>query len=256
MQHLFAFAHADEQLPYNTIIDALKKDFKEYEQLLAANYRLIDPPKAVVWTTPEYANTIFSTSPLPAYTRNEAIFFSPDQAFWLATFRQQQGPAFDPLIQQYYQEHLYEQLREILCHELTHHIDLFPGDFDDYDQSDIWVEEGTAFYLPRKLLLSTKDYQELREVERQIAKRLQPLYGQHAVQLFGKASYSQSIDAIMFEYMRSFLLIDAFLTKNYGGDELAFLADYNQFFALRHQISFEAYFAVDLTQLWEEILRD
>lgn len=72
-------------------------------------------------------------------------------------------------MQKFYESYSENQVFIILAHELTHHSDLFLDEFDDEREDSIWFEEGMCFYLPRKILLSEKEFNEITNAERAIS---------------------------------------------------------------------------------------
>ncbi|MGX7163494.1 hypothetical protein [Enterococcus massiliensis] len=255
MENIYAFSEKKEFDKYKETISSLNNVVHNYKQVLEKDYALRKSPRGIVWTTPNHATTIFSKNPIPAFTRDNVIFFSPDEEKWREIFHEQLGNHSLPWIDDYYKENLFNQLADVLCHELTHHIDLFPGEFEDYYDSDIWFEEGMAFYIPRKILLTKEKFRQIIKVERTIAKSLNVEYGGHSILEFGEETYSSSIASIMFDYFRSFLLVNYLTDGLFQGDEKAFLREYNHYFPNRSELSFEQYFQVSLSEIWIEILK-
>ncbi|WP_440894824.1 hypothetical protein ACS127_09610 [Amphibacillus sp. Q70] len=256
MKYIYAFETKQEYSEYEDVISQLIPEINQYKAILEEKYELKELPNGFVWTTPYIASHIFSNIKLPAYTRNEAIYLSPDKTKWLDIFHEQQGDYAMEWVDEYYKNNMFSQLREIACHELTHHIDLFPGTFDDYADSDIWFEEGMAFYIPRKNLLSTAEMEEITKIERTIAKQLNEKYGNHSVFDFGEETYEGSIDSIMFDYFRSYLIIKFIVEQFFSGDELDLLKKYNDYFPNRKSINFESYFNISLAEIWQQILKE
>lgn len=81
---------------------------------------------------------------------------SPDLNKWRKLFLGQLEKRDLPTVHHFYENFSENHLLIIMAHELTHHIDLFPDEFDEREDS-IWFEEGMCFYLPRKTLLSEKN---------------------------------------------------------------------------------------------------
>lgn len=256
MKYIYAFENEQEHSKYEDVINQLIPEINRYKNILEEKYQLKELPNGFIWTTPYIASNIFSDIKLPAYTRNEAIYLSPDKTKWLDIFHEQLGGYDMEWIDEYYKNNIFRQLRELACHELTHHIDLFPGTFDDYANSDIWFEEGMAFYIPRKNLLSLAELEEITRVELSIAKQLDKKYGNHSIFDFGEETYDGSIDSIMFDYFRSYLIIKYLVEKKFAGNELTLLKEYNEYFPSRKSINFESYFKVSLDEIWQQIIKD
>ena len=62
-------------------------------------------------------------------------------------------------------------------------------------------------YLPRKILLSEVEFNEITKVESELVEVFKEKYGKHSLDEFGKSSYQGSLTSIMFDYWRSFLAV-------------------------------------------------
>ena len=64
-----------------------------------------------------------------------------------------------------------------------------------------------CFYLPRKLLLSEQEFNEITNAEFQLFEAFKDKYGKHSLEAFGSSSYQGSLSSIMFDYWRSYLSV-------------------------------------------------
>lgn len=255
IKNIYAFETKEEYHQVEKTISNLKNQIVNYQKILEDKYFLLEPPKAIVWTSSFAAKNIFSNTWTMAYTRQDSIFISVNKVDWLEVFHEQLDGNNITEIDDYYTNNIDLQLRELVCHELTHHIDLFPGDFDDYELFDMWFEEGMAFYLPRKYLLSDEEFKDIYHVEKKLFQVLNSKYGNHSILEFGKGEIEKSIPSMMFDYWRSFLLVN-YLIENKFVDDMDFFEQYNKFFPKRREVSFEEYFGVNFTEIFKEIEYD
>lgn len=229
MQVLEFFEDQSYPQEYGKVMAEVTESFLSYAALLKKEYSLVEEPEYFVWTSQHLATTLFSDVPIPAYTRNTGIFLSPELTVWKNIFHEQLAGEQLPEVDLYYQTHLVDQLKEIACHELTHHLDLFPGDFAD-EWHDIWFEEGMCFYLPRKLLKSPKEFEKITAVEGQLTKVLFPRYGQSSLRNFGEDTYDGTMASIMFEYWRSFLAVKVIVENYFKGDVKECISAYSTWY--------------------------
>lgn len=208
MKQIFAIESSTQLKNLQQTGNHLFNQLQTYQKLLEQDYSLTEPPRGVVWTTEELATTIFSDVPIPAYTNRDLIYMSPEKEKWTSIFLNQLEDRNLPEIRRYYETYTDLQMLEVLAHELTHHIDLFPDDFEDDNwESDIWFEEGMCFYLPRKLLLSEEEFHAITDVEETLEKEFRSTYGNHPLSEFGSESYSGNLTSIMYDYWRSYLAV-------------------------------------------------
>ncbi|MCU9612610.1 hypothetical protein OEV98_03405 [Caldibacillus lycopersici] len=207
MKQIYAFETKEEYEKFQKVIQSFDRKLKDYQNTLEKDYALVDLPKGVVWTTEELATTVFSELPIPAFTNKNLIYMSPDIHTWRKLLIKQLDGKDLPNIQNFYENFSENHLFVILAHELTHHSDLFMDEFDDERENSIWFEEGMCFYLPRKLLLNEKEFQEITEIETVLVEVFKEKYGHHSLEDFGESSYKGSLSSIMFDYWRSYLSV-------------------------------------------------
>lgn len=207
MKHIYAFERKEEYSKYQDVIQRFGEKLSEYRIILEQQYGLTELPKGILWTSEELATKVFSNIPIPAYTNKDLIYMSPDVESWRKLLLRQLDEKKLPDVQKFYESYSENQVFIILAHELTHHSDLFLDEFEDERENGIWFEEGMCFYLPRKLLLSEQEFNEITNVEFQLFEAFKDKYGKHSLEDFGSGSYQDSLSSIMFDYWRSYLSV-------------------------------------------------
>lgn len=207
MKQIYAFEKIEEYAKYQSIIEGFNKKLKEYQHILEKNYALSEMPKAIMWTSEELATTVLSTIPIPAYTNKDIIYMSPDLLAWRQLFIKQLDGKSLPHIEKFYKNYSENHLLTVLAHELTHHSDLFMDEFEDDRGDSIWFEEGMCEYLPRKLLLTKEEFEEITSVETELVEVFKEKYGLRSLDEFGSSSYEGTLSSIMYDYWRSYLAV-------------------------------------------------
>lgn len=204
MKQVYAYERVSDYEKYEKMTQRMKDLLKPYQFKLEAEYHLKELPKAIVWTTTELATETFSQIPIPAYTNRDIIYFAPDLEEWKRLFLDQLKDKNLPEVRRYYKTISEKHVLAILAHELTHHIDLFPDEFDDERDDSIWFEEGMCEYLPRKFLFSEEEFDQFVNIEGKLVEVFSDQYGGHSLDDFGAKSYEGSLTSIMYDYWRSF----------------------------------------------------
>ena len=218
MKQIYAFERVEEYEKYQNIIQQFSERLKEYQEVLKNEYDLTELPKGILWTTEELATTIFSDIPIPAYTNKDLIYMSPNLESWRKLLVRQLDGKELPNIQRFYENYSVDHLFIILAHELTHHSNLFLDEFEDEREDSIWFEEGMCFYLPRKILLNEKEFNEITNVETKLVDVFKDEYGKHSLEDFGASSYQGKLSSIMFDYWRSFLAVKFLVEERADSD--------------------------------------
>ncbi|MGM9987628.1 MAG: hypothetical protein ACI35O_10415 [Bacillaceae bacterium] len=224
MKQIYAFEGKEDYEKYQEIIYRFNKKLNVYKKILEKDYALTDIPKGILWTTEELATTVFSEIPIPAYTNKNLIYMSPDLETWRKILVKQLDGKELPNLQRFYENYSENQVFIILAHELTHHSNLFLDDFEDERENSIWFEEGICFYLPRKLLLTEKEFNEITIAEMELVEIFKEKYGNHSIDDFGSNSYQNSLSSIMFDYWRSYLAVK-FLVEEYANNNVKLVFD-------------------------------
>ncbi len=154
MRNVYAFESEKDFKKYEDVIQRFSKKLEKYRTILEEQFQLKDLPKGIIWTSAELATAFFSDVPLPAYTNENFIYFSPDLDHWKNLFLKQLKGRKHPRVEEFYKTMSENHLFSILAHELTHHSDLFLDDFADEREDGIWFEEGMCDYLSRKHTLT------------------------------------------------------------------------------------------------------
>lgn len=240
MKQLYSIETADQLLKLQSAGNRLFQKLMTYKETIHSEYGLTETPKAVMWTTGELAMETFSKIPIPAFTSRNMIMMSPDIEEWKQLFLKQLEDKQLPDIRSFYQGLSEEHILVILAHELTHHIDLFPVEFEEYGES-IWFEEGMCFYLPRKLLLNQEEFDEITQTEEVLVEIFKEKYGQHDLEEFGSGSYEGSLTSIMYDYWRSYLRVKHLVETVAGGDIHQVFRWYNEWHSSKQEVSFSRY---------------
>lgn len=245
MKHIFAFESIEEYAEYEPIIQRFQERLADYLHTLQQNYALTDKPKGIVWTSAELATSVLSEIPIPAYTNKDLIYFSPDLGAWRSLFLGQLDGKVLPHIREFYDNYSENHLFTIVAHELTHHSDLFPDDFDEEREDSIWFEEGMCEYLPRKLLLSAAEFADIAAVEQELVAEFADQYGSRPLDEFGSGSYGAGMSSIMFDYWRSFLAVRYLVEERFGNDIQAVFAKYHRWHNDGRRVSLTEHFGLE-----------
>lgn len=223
MESIYAFQHFDELEQRKTLIERLEQQSNAYLQMLRDEYRVTEPPEFIVWTTKKLATTAFSKVPVPAYTNATTIYIAPDIEEWIDFHLSQFDEAdFTPTvatrIRSYYETMMVDDVFQILAHELTHHSDYFPDDFEDPRKNAIWFEEGMCEYLSRTFAFTPERYQENVHIESELIRVYREKLGHSSLDNFGVASYDNpSITALMLNYWRSHAAVRYLVEDKFQG---------------------------------------
>ncbi|MGF9940197.1 hypothetical protein G5716_06550 [Bacillus pacificus] len=244
MKHIYAFEKKEEYEKYQEIIHRFNIKLDDYQKVLENEYGLRDLPKGILWTNEELATTIFSDLPIPAYTNKNLIYMSPDVVTWRNILIKQLDGKDLPDVQRFYENYSENQVFIILAHELTHHSDLFLDEFEDEREDSIWFEEGMCFYLPRKILLSEKEFNEITMIEMKLVNAFKYKYGKHSLDDFGGDSYQGSLSSIMFDYWRSYLAVKYLVEVHANNDVKLIFEEYHNWDREGRKVPLTHYFGI------------
>lgn len=244
MKHIYAFEKKEEYEKYQEIIHRFNIKLDDYQKILENEYALRDLPKGILWTNEELATTIFSDLPIPAYTNKNLIYMSPDVVTWRNILIKQLDGKELPDVQRFYENYSENQVFIILAHELTHHSDLFLDEFEDEREDSIWFEEGMCFYLPRKILLSEKEFNEITMIEMKLVDTFKYKYGKHSLDDFGSNSYQGSLSSIMFDYWRSYLAVKYLVEVHANNDVKLAFEEYHNWVKEGRKVPLTYYFGI------------
>ncbi len=228
MEYIYAVAHEGELAEYRRFTARTEGRLAGYLEFLKARYRVSELPRAIVWASRETATRLFSDLPVPAYTNEYRVVFCPVLAAWQDIYlRQLDGMEGCGALERYYRERLSENhVLQILGHELAHHSDHFPDEWDG-ERGGVWFEEGMAEYISRSYFLTGQEYAEALEQNRALVKLLGPRYGAGSLEDFGEGTYQEGYAGIFFAYWRSFLAVHR-LVEEAGGDTGQVFASYRR----------------------------
>ena len=225
IKQIFAFETKADYERYEADINYLIEKLQQYEMFLKENFKLIHMPTSIVWTSSELATTVFSNIPVPAFTNQHTIYMTPSveewRTFYLSQLENEMLLNEENIeeIKQYFNTITLDHVFCILAHELTHHIELFPDEFDDDRTDGIWFEEGMCEYLSQKFTLTQERYDKLRAIDNKMIALFKPKYGQFSIDQFGMGSYEQhSLAAVMLNYWRSAAAIHFLVEERYEGN--------------------------------------
>lgn len=234
---------------YEEFVTTFEQDLKEYQLILEKDFELKDLPKGIVWTSHELATNVFSDVPIPAFTNKDTIYISADLRAWRKLFIQQLDGKDFYHIQRFYENLSENHILTILGHELTHHSDLFLDEFGDEREDSIWFEEGMCEYLPRKYLLTEREFDEISTIEKELVDIFTEEYGNRSIDEFGSNSYTASLSSIMFDYWRSFLSVKYLVENLYRNNIKAVFEAYHQWDKEGRKLSLTEYFRLDKTSI-------
>ena len=225
MNTLYLVSDETQLQAYHTLYRLMAPKLLPYMEHLQKTYAAQDFPRTLILTDIHTATCGISSIPVPAYTNDFRIVFTPDLSAWQDIYLRQLEPyAADQTqpLRTYYNTYFTENhLMQILGHELAHHSELFLTD-DDYD-TGIWFEEGMAEYISRAYFLTPDQFAAERRANQQLVDLFQSTYGWHSLEDFGQKTYDGNYASIFYEYWRSFLAVDS-LVQRLGSVQAVFAA--------------------------------
>lgn len=244
MKHIYAFETPYEAVKYLEIIESFKVKLNEFKALLEKEYELNDSPRGFIWTPGDIATSVFSDVPIPAYTNRHLVYMTPDIMEWRNFFMNIYGNVENEVIKDFYRNFKEEDILTIAGHEMVHHIDLFPDEFDE-ERESIWFEEGMCDYIARKNLMTPESFETITKVESAVVAYFNEKFGSRSIDQFGTDSYSNDITSIMFDYCRSFLTIQYLVEEQANNNPLEVFKRYNQWHEAGRKEPLSTYFNVE-----------
>lgn len=226
MEHIFAVKNGEELARYQAFLQEVRPRLEDYIRFLQAEYRAEELPRCIVWTSGEAATRLLSDIPVPAYTNDYRVIFTPEEAFWRTVYlRQLEGlpeSGAAEAVRRYYAGGLSRNaVLQILGHELAHHSALFVDDFDEYPSPSSWFEEGMVEYISRKWFLTPKEFAAEEDVNRRLVALLEYRYGGHPLEDFGVHLRCGDHAGLFFDYWRAYLSVSLAIER-LGGVREAF----------------------------------
>lgn len=219
MEHIFAVRDEAQLRRYREFISEIQPRLDEYLAYLDREFGVESFPRAIVWTDERTATKLISDIPIPAYTNDYRVVFTPDLDVWRNIYLHQldglpESPEVREIRDYYTQMLTQNHVLQILGHEFAHHIDLFE---DSDNERGIWFEEGMAEYISRRYFLTGEEFRREAEINRLLVKLQKSRYGNHSLEDFGRETYAGDYASVFFEYWRSFLAVSK-LVEACGGD--------------------------------------
>lgn len=212
MEHVFAVKDRETLERYEAFLRDVRPRLEDYIRFLQSEYQVEELPRAIVWSDPDIAVRLVSDIPVPAYTNDFRVMFTPDLEVWRAVYLRQleglpESAAVDRLREYYANVLSRNHVLQILGHELAHHSALFPDDFDTYPSPSSWFEEGMVEYISRKWFLTDSEFDAEAQANRQLAELLDSRYGGHPLEDFGAHLKTGDHAGLFFDYWRAFLTV-------------------------------------------------
>ena len=221
MEHVFAVRDQGELARYQAFLRDVRPRLENYIRFLQSEYQAEELPRCVVWSSPDIATRLVSDIPVPAYTNDFRVMFTPDLDIWRALYLRQldglpeSGAAAE--VRDHYTTRLsVNHVLQILGHELAHHSALFPDDFETYPAPSTWFEEGMAEYISRKWFLTEEEFAAEERVNRLLTELLRDRYGAHPLEDFGAHLADGDYAGLFFDYWRAFLAVSR-IAEDCGG---------------------------------------
>lgn len=247
MKYLFTVENADMLRRYEAFADDVRKDILAYIRHLQAHFAVTELPRAIEWTSEPIATQVLSELPIPAYTNDRRIVFTPDLDSWRSIYLQQLC-SLDPAdarvrsVRSYYEIMLdHRHLLQILGHELAHHSDWF---VDDAYEQTVWFEEGMAEYISRQYFFPERVFEESYAVNRTLVELLREKRGLRPLEDFGAATYEGDYAGIFFAYWQSALAVKQIIDR-LGGDVARAFDVYHHWCAGSRQTSLASAFGLE-----------
>ncbi|MDE7261935.1 MAG: hypothetical protein K2N78_07770 [Oscillospiraceae bacterium] len=221
MEYVFAVKDQETLARYQAFLQDVRPRLEDYIRFLQTEYQAEELPRCIVWSDPDIAVRLVSDIPVPAYTNDFRVMFTPDLEAWRTIYlRQLDGLQESEAVEQvrsYYVNQLSQNnVLQILGHELAHHIEQFPDGFDEYPSPSTWFEEGMAEYISRKWFLTNAEFDAEARANQQLAELLNTRYGGHPLEDFGAHLKDGGHAGLFFDYWRAFLAVNQVVAASGG----------------------------------------
>lgn len=224
MKYMYSVENIEELKNYQNFIKVNSKILEDYINHLKSNYKVYELPKYLLLCNMKMATNVLSDIPIPAYTNDIRIVFTPETSVWREIYKRQLiNYGNDEQIKEiksYYNNISENYLLQVIGHELMHHSDLFLDDFDNISYEEIWFEEGMCEYISKKYFFTNEEFILDKEMNLKL------------IELFEKNNDTQSINnwdiidekdysKIFYDYWKSFIVVDK-LVNRLGSIEYVF----------------------------------
>ena len=221
MEHVFAVKNQEELARYQAFLQEVQPRLEDYIRFLQSAYQAEELPRCIVWSNPDIAARLVSDIPVPAYTNEFRVMFTPDLEAWRTLYLRQldglpESGAVEKLRDYYSNRLTQNHVLQILGHELAHHSALLPDDFDTYPSPSTWFEEGIVEYISRKWFLTEAEFDAEVRANPLLVELLSGRYGGHVLADFGAHLKGGDCAGLFFDYWRAFLSV-SLVVKNCGG---------------------------------------
>lgn len=216
MKNIFVIENEEELRRYEAFVFDIQEQLDAYVQYLQTNFAVSELPRAILWTSCQIATEQLSDIPIPAYTNEDRVVFTPDLESWRSIYLNQLD-SLDPedgavaCVRHYYESNINRNhILQILGHEIAHHSDWF---VDDVYEKGIWFEEGMVEYISRRYFLTDAEFEMEYAMNQNLVNLLDARYGSHSLENFGVATYEGDYASIFFEYWRSALAVKKIIDR-------------------------------------------
>ena len=225
MEFVFAVQNGCELEKFSRFANKYKDTIQEYIVFLARGYQVKDLPRCMVFASAKTATELIGDIPVPAYTNDSRIVFTPELDIWKRLYlRQLDGHEMDAQakdIRTYYETAMNDHhLLQIIGHELAHHSDLFSDEV--YENGGAWFEEGAVEYISCKYFLTSHEFDEEVRIRKRLAELYERTHPKRQLSLFGN---TRDVETIFYDYHRAFLRITDAVDRC-GGNAAAALLRY------------------------------
>lgn len=236
MKYIYGVESKEELTKYQELVNELWPRLDNYIHFLKDEYKVVELPRTIVWTSLETATKLICDIPIPAYTNDYRVVMTPDLDAWKNIYLKQldnikvndSNKELINNIKDYYQNHLSNNhVLQILGHELAHHSELFIEDFNNELSNGIWFEEGMVEYISRSYFLTKDEFELEAYYNQQLVNLLKYKYGNHSLEEFGTSTYKGDYASIFFEYWRSFFTVKQII-EAYNNDIHAVIDSYHK----------------------------
>ena len=224
MEFIFAVQSEEELKHYGQFAERHQPVIDSYIHKLAKNFAVKELPRCIVLTSYETATELIGNIPIPAYTNDQRIVFTPEIETWRDLYLHQLDDYDENErvreIRNYYENLKDYHLLQILGHELAHHSELFSD--EAYENGGAWFEEGMVEYISRKLLWTDMAFAEEKKINKMLVELYEESHQPRPLNCFGD---SDDYATLYYDYWRAFLKVSE-MVENNGGDVLAVMSNY------------------------------
>ena len=216
MKYMYSVENIGEFKHYQSFINENSKNLQDYINYLKSNYKVYELPKYLLLSNMEIATNALSDIPIPAYTNDIRIVFTPEINIWREIYKRQlTNYGNDEQIKEiesYYNNISENYLLQVIGHEIMHHSDLFLDDFDNISYEEIWFEEGMCEYISKKYFFTKEEFVLDKEINLKLIELFEKNNDKHSINnwdITDEKDYSK----IFYNYWKSFIVIDNLVEK-------------------------------------------